>query len=903
VFWSYNVPWAVFDLYLAWILAPFFVSTRGPDAAGLGLPLKVWLLFGGMCLIPLPAMVAAVRMDRADRPARLLRLLYGIEVPTQGLLFLALLFLRHASPFVWLFTTGVTIATLGLAFVTLRPSRARALPTGWILLLSQAVGVLLAAYVLVLWIFLLPVAYAALAPDLPGFREPFRHPILWFVVISIANGVLSPFAATAVYFRSFRRQFQSIARQGSRRRATLAVAAAAMTFVALGVSLSWQPSQARLHAAVQRLRQARSFEEQQRAARALEPELSALRRYLAGVYVAPYRYVVERESLPLLLPPGRLGGAWSAGLQRALETLAAPFVYRGRFREDSLWAADAYKDVFDEGIQNGEHETIEASLQASFREDDLSAGLLDRFRTTVKVVSQEVRVDWDGRCASVTITEEYENETFEPQEVLYEFSLPQSSAITGLWLGPRLEFEGTLAPRGAARQVYEAQVARSKDPALLEQTGPRQYRLRVFPIPGRAAAFDDDGRPRPELLKAAFRYVQLPDLENGVPVIRLPRLHEKRNVFWDERLDARSAGPVAPAGASGTHWSAGSALPITAPPSGQTDPTAFRIADAAVALVPAGGDASSFAADPVGASRQVAVLLDASHGGNDSDWLDVLRKDAGFATLVGAHRVDAYFFNDLLGPAVTIDRSDDERLAGVHFLGKAQILEALQPLCDSSYDSILVLARGGGFHEAEAIDTSCEGPPLAIVHVDGRIPPYSDALTARVLRGCGIQDTIASAMRCLAAPPSADVKRTMSLTTTASLEISPDAARDRFEPCPADRALCQLLARELALAKLAAAAPSVAMPELHELATGYHVLTPTSSLIALVNDGQRQELEDAAMKEGAFAPAGVGTEEQLEAPSGQGLLNVQGVPEPETWALLSVATIVLGSFLWKWRAA
>ena len=125
--------------------------------------------------------------------------------------------------------------------------------------------------------------------------------------------------------------------------------------------------------------------------------------------------------------------------------------------------------------------------------------------------------------------------------------------------------------------------------------------------------------PPPKPLKAAFRYVQLPDLEDGVPIIRLPRLHEKRNVFWDESLEARSVGPVTSLTTRGTHWSDGSALRITAPPTRQADPTAFRIGDAAVAVVPAGGDASAES----GGSQQVAVLLDASHGGDNRDWLDV----------------------------------------------------------------------------------------------------------------------------------------------------------------------------------------------------------------------------------------------------------------------------------------
>lgn len=40
-----------------------------------------------------------------------------------------------------------------------------------------------------------------------------------------------------------------------------------------------------------------------------------------------------------------------------------------------------------------------------------------------------------------------------------------------------------VAPRGAAKQVYEESVSRGIDPALLAQVGPRQYQLRVFPIP------------------------------------------------------------------------------------------------------------------------------------------------------------------------------------------------------------------------------------------------------------------------------------------------------------------------------------------------------------------------------------------------------------------------------------
>jgi len=87
----------------------------------------------------------------------------------------------------------------------------------------------------------------------------------------------------------------------------------------------------------------------------------------------------------------------------------------------------------------------------------------------------------------VEIEEVYENLTFENQEIFYYFSLPEDAAITGIWIGrtdKREEMDAFIvAPRGAAQLVYEQQVRRNIDPALLEQVGPAQYRLRVFPIP------------------------------------------------------------------------------------------------------------------------------------------------------------------------------------------------------------------------------------------------------------------------------------------------------------------------------------------------------------------------------------------------------------------------------------
>lgn len=82
-----------------------------------------------------------------------------------------------------------------------------------------------------------------------------------------------------------------------------------------------------------------------------------------------------------------------------------------------------------------------------------------------------------------TVTYEFQNTDTQNQEVIYSIELPSSdSVVTDLRLGLNLELTGTLAPRGAAEQVYVDSLRRNTDPALLEQTGPTSYRLRVFPV-------------------------------------------------------------------------------------------------------------------------------------------------------------------------------------------------------------------------------------------------------------------------------------------------------------------------------------------------------------------------------------------------------------------------------------
>jgi hypothetical protein len=120
---------------------------------------------------------------------------------------------------------------------------------------------------------------------------------------------------------------------------------------------------------------------------------------------------------------------------------------------------------------------------------------------------------------NVEFHEVYENQQFRPLEIQYYFIVPEGAVFTGLWLGEHKEFTFEVSTRGAAQAVYNAQKnIYREDPALLEQVGPNQYRLRAYPVPSQG------------LLHMYYAY----QLLSGYPRLSwFPTVSEKRNVFWN----------------------------------------------------------------------------------------------------------------------------------------------------------------------------------------------------------------------------------------------------------------------------------------------------------------------------------------------------------------------------------
>ncbi|MEQ8541197.1 MAG: TIGR02921 family PEP-CTERM protein [Coleofasciculus sp. D1-CHI-01] len=221
-------------------------------------------------------------------------------------------------------------------------------------------------------------------------------------------------------------------------------------------------------------------------------------------------------------------------LQESYNQLMSPFLYNGS-GSDIEKAEKLYAEFFDTPIQKAERKAVQHALQSTAIIDQAKAGVLNINQKKVWLRSQQVGVTEHGDWAEVELYEVYQNQTNDVEEILYYFSLPESATITGVWLGDTDErsqrFPFQVSPRGAAQKVYNSQVRRSRpvDPALLEQVGPRLYRLRAFPVPPKLSFREQrDSTERPTQMHLWLTYNVMRQAQGWA----LPRLAEKRNIFW-----------------------------------------------------------------------------------------------------------------------------------------------------------------------------------------------------------------------------------------------------------------------------------------------------------------------------------------------------------------------------------
>jgi len=569
-----------------------------------------------------------------------------------------------------------------------------------------------------------------------------------------------------------------------------------------------------------------------------DQEMDALKDEFIHIYLNKYRYPMREKSLRFFAR--EYGDAlateefWLAQASRAtVGYCLSPFIYQGG-SNDGQRVEEFYSQIYDTPIQQDHRDEIVAAMEATYERNTAEAGILDVTSERVAVVEQSLTVEDHGSWAEVELFEAYQNQTFDTQELYYYFTLPDTAAITGLYLGnsPNKEeaFRHRVSPRGAAQKVYKEQRRRNVDPALLEQVGPHQFRLRVFPIPAKPRAWQRISRTTTSSdADQLYLWLEMQVVKEG-DRIELPSLIEKRNtVFESEKACALST----------ETWQENEWLPDYIVGGENTDQLEFvEIEGQSFSLFPQGGETRS---------GSVALILDTSYSMREHD-------DEVKQILQELDLSQCYMFSP-------VENRLQELPAEWGYFGTLELVDLVNAYQNvPEVDHVIILTDSGGYEVSSDAPVTHEWPEttLNVLHVDQLAPAYTDAVLDTIVKSKG---RVATDWRLLAPYVSEQ-------TGTGQVGVAPAVAARHF------------------INSQVASVEASALDLLHEMAMKYQIVTPFSSMIVLVNEQQHKMLDKAEQEEDRF---------ERETDTGVTGINANApsVPEPSVPLLVGLGGLYL----------
>jgi putative PEP-CTERM system integral membrane protein len=843
------------------------------------------------------------------RPLELMRLFYGVEAPLFGICLVRLFVLRELTPASTLLLGTVVACIVAFLLEVLHGYAERRRAVAWLQMTAHSLMLLVGIYVGVLLLFYAVPAAAVLVREFFTFRWVealwwmFTYDTLaaiWWVPVSfILFGFSStlflgmPSALAALYIQSGHRILQRFAAQYGQKRTLQGALAVLSVWMILVISFQQQP-------------QVKAFQllENPLPTDSARTELlgksKVIRKGLLNAYLSSYRYLSPiEENDHIYAMYGRvfdLPKPLCEFLQDSYNQLMSPFLYNGS-RSDSEKAEKLYAEFFDAPIQKAERKAVQRALQSTAIVDEAKAGVLNINQKKVWLRSQHVTLQENGDWADVELYEVYENQTRDVEEILYYFSLPESAAITGVWLGDtdnrETRFPFKVSPRGAAQKVYNSQVKRERpvDPALLEQVGPRLYRLRAFPVPPKLSSWErTNSTERPGQMHLWLTYKVMRQEEGWA----LPGLGEKRNIFWTKDTKRIRDGKVV-AGAQ-DDW-----LPPFLPATGQQQPTLHQINFPNGYRLTAKPLTEKDYSLPEG--KRFAVVLDSSHSMAEHtkelvetfNWL----KKHGFADNSFANNdTDLYVTASAGAQPKRIDDIRRFDAAKMTFYGTLQHKEMLRQFVqlqgDTPYDGILLITDEGSYELSDDKKDVPKMPaPLWMVHL-GALPPAYDDATLKAIQDSsgGVSTELPEVLQRLATQTTLKLSvvsvvdgyawsmEKVETGNTASIQEKETASKG-FEPVAA-RQLVTGLSKKIEGNQLAQ------LDAIHAVAKTYEIVTPYSSMIVLVNDEQREALKQAEAEKDRFERKVENGKERLTQPN-----NPLSVSVPEPGMLVGLVAIAL----------
>jgi putative PEP-CTERM system integral membrane protein len=688
-----------------------------------------------------------------------------------------------------------------------------------------------------------------------------------YTIGSVPFGMV--FVAQKMWWQSLQ---QSIERYGKRQVQAL-VGGLAIVWLGSFIALQHQPQV-----------EAFSLLEQTPVDRQTNLQKSAvLRQGLVNAYLAEYRYLRYPDDRTIFSAYRwlTLPESIAQGVQDTYNLVMQPFTYQGN-REDRQTAIDLYAQFFDESILRGEKNSIRHAVESDFNRTQANAGLWSIDTKRVLLTQQQLKVSPHGDWAEIELYETYENQTIDPQEIFYYFSLPESATVTGVWLGETNDrtrrFPFQIATRGAAQKTYKAELQRRVapvDPALLEQVGPQNYRLRVFPVLAN----------QPMHMWMTYKVMKQDD------IWPLPHLNEHRNVYWNKNtqrtIDNRSV-----AVASGEWLSKSIAADKSAPQVHQL-------------TLPNGSNIIAKPFDAKGYSlpqnKRLAIVFDSSYSMN--------AHRSELATTIGWLQANILPHNqiDLYQTDSQAEKAQRLPMAGfnpdkVVFYGKIdpqQMLAQFQTLnqgtANAKYDAIVAITDRGSYELTKDLNKERSTPaPLWMVHLGGLPHAYDDATLASIQSSGGsISTDIKTVMQRIATLPSlGEGTSLLSVVDNYAWFLSqakdPVAQQDNNFDAIAARQWVTQVSQSLKPTQLKE------LDAIHVLAKRYNIVTPYSSAIVLVNDAQKQSLKNAEQDKNRFGREGEDKSAPLPSPQLMPSGQVSATPEPAEWLLISIALLMLG---------
>ncbi|QIZ72540.1 TIGR02921 family PEP-CTERM protein [Oxynema aestuarii] len=899
-FWAWNLTFLAV-VYLG-ILPPIGIPLIEATVDG-WIPLGFSLtLLGIIAIVPISCVIGFKYLRK--QPLQLMRFFYGVEAPLLLLGFTRLFLIRQLTP-----ASSLVLATIAVAIATFAAElkwrytegdrRLNGLHLGFHTIAGMVgtyVGILLLFYAvpLTLWFVkgLVSLEWLRILGDM--LRYASADVFWWLPLMFLLFGfsctlfIAMPSAFASFYIYSSYRVWRQFGAQYGRNWASVGAGAVVTAGLLIFFAAQQQPQ-------IQAFEQLKTPPTSDRDRQELLDNRDQLRAGLTNAYLASYRYLstTEENNHIALMYHHLLGwnDAASGWVQQAYNQVMAPFLYRGS-RSDDEKAAQWYAEFFDTSIQQGERSPILDAVRSTYSQDQAKAGVLNVNEERVWLAQQDVNVTERGDWAEVEVHEVYANQTNLDEEVFYSFSLPESAVITGLWLGntddlgDRFRFQ--ISPRGAAQQVYNEQVQRQVDPALLEQVGPRHYRLRAYPIPRKLSSEEKrQGKEQPQL-HLWLTYKVMHD-DRGWP---MPDLGEKRNIFWTDKTQRVYNGETVKA--SVEDWFPAFVAARNSAPA--TTHQGSAIAGYRVTAQPL-----SDKDEQLPQNRRFAVILDRSYSMGDRAeaiaetfaWL----KQNGFADNQFANNdADLYLTG---APGVQPQRLDDLSrfdLDGIQFYGSISFQQMLQQFAqlraDTPYDGILLVTDEGSYELAEETKELPKlSAPLWMVHLGGLPRAYDDGTVQSLQQSRGgVATDVESVLRRLGTQAQLGddaigafdgyIWRVSPLENAANPANSPK--NDGFEA---------IAARQVILAMTENLDPKdlTNLDAVHAIAKQYEIVSPYSSAIVLVNDAQRDALKRAEAKDDRFDREVEDGQETLSKPPD---LMASPVPEPHQY-LGAIAAIGL----------